>query len=532
MAPCITRHFASLPGRTVHYRRCGSGPVLVMIHQSPQDSSEFETLMTALAAHFTVFAPDTPGYGLSDPVVAPDTTPPLDRFVDALLEWLAFMGIEKAAFYGLHSGASAITRLAARRPDRVARLVTNGLALCTPEERRDLLARYLPRFEPTWDGGHLTWLWERLRDQGFFFPWYAGHHGATPGFPGDTLADRTRYLQTFLRAGDNYRTAYRAVFEIPLEHDLAAISCPVLALLAAGDPLSEQFHRFAMPEGLVARPVAGLAEIVDAVVAFCGDLPVQVVPEPAAPAAGRRMVATGQGTFHVDLGGRTREAPVLLLHERGGHGRMLDRLARSLRDDRPVVVPDLPLHGASHGFDPQIDLAGQARALDALLDALGLETVDLATIGSAAAAGAALAAGSARVRRHVAINPLLSETEQASAHPVPLAIDEDGAQLHAAWRVARGLGFAPEAFLPGRALHETGVVPVLADVQLLTVAILDHMRFAGRPLASFACDPSAFRAPDVLLRSAGGACGPVNAPELPDSVVHWSKIVSQALKSS
>ena len=68
----IARGFLTLPGRQVHYRRAGSGPPVVLLHQSPKTSEELVPLIAVLAEHFTVFAPDTPGYGLSDPIAAPD----------------------------------------------------------------------------------------------------------------------------------------------------------------------------------------------------------------------------------------------------------------------------------------------------------------------------------------------------------------------------------------------------------------------------------------------------------------------------
>ena len=62
----ITRHILTIPGtgRKVHYRRCGEGPALLMVHQSPRSSAEYSALMQAWGQHFTCIAPDTPGFGL------------------------------------------------------------------------------------------------------------------------------------------------------------------------------------------------------------------------------------------------------------------------------------------------------------------------------------------------------------------------------------------------------------------------------------------------------------------------------------
>ena len=68
----ISRHFVTVQGnwgpRQVHYRRAGTGPTLLLLHQSPQSSREFEPLMQVWGENFTVIAADAPGYGLSDPL--------------------------------------------------------------------------------------------------------------------------------------------------------------------------------------------------------------------------------------------------------------------------------------------------------------------------------------------------------------------------------------------------------------------------------------------------------------------------------
>ena len=89
----IDRGFLTLPGRQVHYRRAGSGPPVVLLHQSPKSSEELVPLFLLLAENFTVLAPDTPGYGLSDPIVSPDADIEIDVFADAVAEFFDGMGL-------------------------------------------------------------------------------------------------------------------------------------------------------------------------------------------------------------------------------------------------------------------------------------------------------------------------------------------------------------------------------------------------------------------------------------------------------
>ena len=86
----LTRHMVTIDGRQtarqVHYRRQGQGPAVLLLHQSPQSSREFEPLMASWSENFTVIAPDTPGYGLSDPL--PDSAATMEDLALSVVEFL------------------------------------------------------------------------------------------------------------------------------------------------------------------------------------------------------------------------------------------------------------------------------------------------------------------------------------------------------------------------------------------------------------------------------------------------------------
>ncbi|MCX8231776.1 MAG: alpha/beta fold hydrolase, partial [Alphaproteobacteria bacterium] len=165
----VRRHFVTIEGvRQIHYRRAGSGPPVLLLHQSPKSSREHLPLMQHLMDRFTCIAPDTPGNGNSDPLTLSD--PEMADYGDNIASFLDALGIEKIAVYGFHTGASVGAAFAARHPDRVHIAILNGLVTLNAEERADILANYLTPFAPQWDGSHLTWLWSRLREQTVFFP--------------------------------------------------------------------------------------------------------------------------------------------------------------------------------------------------------------------------------------------------------------------------------------------------------------------------------------------------------------------------
>ena len=85
--PTIRRHFVTINGeRQVHYRRAGRGPAVVLLHQSPTSSREHTRLIERLMSEFTVIAPDTPGNGLSDPLLGEQ--PLAEDYAHALAETL------------------------------------------------------------------------------------------------------------------------------------------------------------------------------------------------------------------------------------------------------------------------------------------------------------------------------------------------------------------------------------------------------------------------------------------------------------
>ena len=143
-SPVIERYFVDLGDRQVHYRLAGSGPPLLLLHQSPASSAEMATELEAFADEFTVIAPDTPGFGLSDPLpdVSGDVSLHLTHFVRALEEFLSALGVEKTLIYGFHTGAMLGFEFARLYPERCAAVIVNGLVVCEPAELADLLRNY------------------------------------------------------------------------------------------------------------------------------------------------------------------------------------------------------------------------------------------------------------------------------------------------------------------------------------------------------------------------------------------------------
>lgn len=466
----ITRHFATITdgawgARQVHYRRAGRGPVVLCLHQSPLSSRDMLATMARWHRHFTCIAPDTPGFGLSDPLGVAQAG--IADFADAVIEFMDALGLGRAAVYGFHTGAMIAGSLAARHPQRISCAVANGFVLLTRQERDDFVRRYLPPLRPAWDGSHLSWLWARLREQSIFFPWYRPAPanrlgGGVP--PPDRLQES---LLDLLRSGDHHRVGYRAAFQLRSEEVLRRAAAPLLVTASATDVLSKQLPRIRRRSAAVSVQTGRDPEgTLDLARRFITQHATDAAPAAARPAALRRGLHQdfvdlpgGQLRLRLDRGGTGR--PVLLLHDVCGSVDTLTDAARGFSGRRPVIALDLPGHGES---DPpatrrSVTLTGQARSVLAALKALDVAAVDCLGIGH----GALVAIEAATLDRRrfsrlaLASLPYLDAAERAAfrKHGAPDLLPEwYGGHLLQAWHMLRD----EQLFFPWFDRSRTGVL--------------------------------------------------------------------------
>ena len=222
-AGAIEHRFVACGERRVMVRRAGSGPPVVLLHESPRSSAAFIPMIEALAERFTVIAPDTPGYGGSDPLDL--HRPQIADYADALKEVIDALGLERAALFGRHTGAAIAIEFANCYPAQVSGVVLEGCPAFTPEEMEELVASYLPPFRPVWDGGHVAWLWSRIRDQFSFFPWNRQGPASRLAIDMPRPSILNRIATDLLLAGDGYRVAYEAAFRYDGAAAAAARAC-------------------------------------------------------------------------------------------------------------------------------------------------------------------------------------------------------------------------------------------------------------------------------------------------------------------
>jgi len=234
----IRRGFADLPDRQVHYRHAGEGPPLLMIHASPGSSKQLEGKIAALAQRRSVIAPDTPGNGDSTPLALP--APEIGDYADALVRFLDVVGLQRCDVYGTHTGANIGLELAIRAPERVGRLVLDGVGLFPEAERRRYLDRYARPIEVDLAGSQHLRAFMFCRDQYLFWPWFetGRENRRDGGLPSpEALHD---WVLEVLKALGTYHLSYRAAFAYPARERLTELKRPVMLIAAGSDPLADQ----------------------------------------------------------------------------------------------------------------------------------------------------------------------------------------------------------------------------------------------------------------------------------------------------
>ena len=142
-APIVRRGYVDGRYGQVHYRHAAapgaSGRPLVLLHQNPASSFEYEPLIAAMATDRHVVAFDTPGYGMSDdPPSALSMAGYAACFVEAAAQ-LGLMGDTGCDVFGVHTGALLAIEFALAAPDAVRHVACAGIPMRSDGERADRL---------------------------------------------------------------------------------------------------------------------------------------------------------------------------------------------------------------------------------------------------------------------------------------------------------------------------------------------------------------------------------------------------------
>lgn len=207
-------------GVSLRYELAGSGAqILLLVHEAGGTLESWDECLPAFQRHFRILRYDQRGFGLSEKVPGPLS---IDRMVEDIVGLLDGLSIPTCHAAGSAMGAGIAAAFAARRPDRIDRLVLQSPATgANPQFRSTLLAR-ADGIERAGMRAHAAESLDR-------------------SYPQALRADQRRYERYRLRWIANDPQSYAAInrmgVAMDLEPEVARIGCPTLVIGCRQDPL-------------------------------------------------------------------------------------------------------------------------------------------------------------------------------------------------------------------------------------------------------------------------------------------------------
>lgn len=212
--------YADIPSGQIHYRDMGQGEPLLLLHEAMRTSAAYTHLVPLFAPSVRAIAMDTPGYGES---FLPTGPPMIEGYARFVAEFLDALGIRKASLFGRHTGASIAAEFATLYPDRVTKLIFDGLPDFEPEDRaKRLAAAPLLPLQP--DGSHIH--------RAFQGAWEYRRDAVSPELKQAALID-------WIHAAGMPDWGHVAVYTQDVRTRIPMIKAPVLLMSGVDDPMFE-----------------------------------------------------------------------------------------------------------------------------------------------------------------------------------------------------------------------------------------------------------------------------------------------------
>ena len=190
------------------------GTPLLCIHQTAGSGRVFERFLALAGRDRSVYAPDLPGFGESDP---PPTRPTVADYAGAIGDFLDTMRFRQIDVLGYQAGALVAAEMAVARPKQIRRVVMVSVPVLNDAER-DAFRR--GSSAATEDGSHLMVEWKRTMES----------YG--PGVP---MEIRARAFAEKLKSGVHPTWALAAAQQYASRERLALVTQSALVLRPKDD---------------------------------------------------------------------------------------------------------------------------------------------------------------------------------------------------------------------------------------------------------------------------------------------------------
>jgi pimeloyl-ACP methyl ester carboxylesterase len=154
------------------------GTSLICLHATPRSGASLLPLLGLMGMDRSVYAPDLPGFGNSDPT---PERPDIADYANAVGDFCSSMRFRQVDVLGYQTGALVAAELALALPNIVRRLVLMGVPVPDEAEREGFRRAPWP-IAPVADGSHLPVEWNRTRE--------SVHEGASVEVIADGFADK------------------------------------------------------------------------------------------------------------------------------------------------------------------------------------------------------------------------------------------------------------------------------------------------------------------------------------------------------
>jgi pimeloyl-ACP methyl ester carboxylesterase len=134
------------------------GTPLLCVHQTTGSGRVFERFLALSGRDRSVYAPDLPGFGESDP---PPTRPTIADYAAAVGDFLDSMRFRQIDILGYQAGTLIAADMAIARPQQIRRLVLVSVPVLNDSER-DAFRR--GSSAPSEEGAHLLTEWKRTME--------------------------------------------------------------------------------------------------------------------------------------------------------------------------------------------------------------------------------------------------------------------------------------------------------------------------------------------------------------------------------
>ena len=134
-----TEHYVSRDDGRVYYSKVGRGEPVVLLHSVGLSGWTWRKVLPSLADRLTCYNVDMPGFDHSD---IPGSKYSIHDFTQAIIDVLDCIGLKRTSIIGDHTGAMVAVDLAVTHPERVNKMVLDGLPYWNEQEGLTFFEKY------------------------------------------------------------------------------------------------------------------------------------------------------------------------------------------------------------------------------------------------------------------------------------------------------------------------------------------------------------------------------------------------------